>query len=80
MTEPRTTKEVADEGGNEFEHHYMRKEDILDAMVNGTPHRALCGTVFIPVSSPQTAGAMPDESATVCRKCSRLIALLKRSV
>lgn len=37
-----------DEGDHERFAHYAPKDKILEAMVSGTPIRALCGKVWVP--------------------------------
>lgn len=53
-----------DEGDHERFAHYAPKDKILEAMVTGTPIRALCGKVWVPSRDP---GRFP-----VCPVCKEI--------
>ncbi|MGE5827280.1 MAG: DUF3039 domain-containing protein [Micromonosporaceae bacterium] len=49
-----------DEGDHERFAHYADKDKIMEAMVNGTPVRALCGKVWVPSRDPQRFPICPE--------------------
>jgi hypothetical protein len=49
--------------------HYVKKEDVLRAAVEGVPATALCGKTWIPSRDPQ--------KYPPCPKCVELMDLLK---
>jgi hypothetical protein len=49
-----------DEGDHERFSHYVDKEKITEAMVLGTPVRALCGKVWVPSRDPQRFPICPE--------------------
>lgn len=49
--------------------HYVRREDILRAAVDGVPATALCGKTWIPGRDP--------EKYPVCPSCKELMGLLR---
>jgi hypothetical protein len=51
LTEERTEYRVQ-EGDHERFSHYADRDKIMEAMVNGTPVRALCGKVWVPSRDP----------------------------
>jgi hypothetical protein len=56
LTDQRTDEQVdyrLDEGDHERFSHYAPKDKIMEAMVEGTPVRALCGKVWVPSRDPQ---------------------------
>ena len=53
---PRTT----DDGDHERLSHYVPKDKLMDAMVNGTPVVALCGKVWVPSRDPQRFPVCPE--------------------
>jgi Protein of unknown function (DUF3039) len=56
LTDERTEEEVdyrLDEGDHDRFSHYAPKDKIMEAMVEGTPVRALCGKVWVPSRDPQ---------------------------
>ena len=57
-TEERTTP--TDNGDHERLSHYVPKDKLMDAMVNGTPVVALCGKVWIPSRDPQKFPVCPE--------------------
>jgi hypothetical protein len=63
ITEERTeerTEYRLDEGDHERFSHYADKEKIMEAMVNGTPVRALCGKVWVPSRDPKRFPVCPE--------------------
>ena len=58
-TEERTDLRL-DEGDHERLSHYADKDKIMEAMVNGTPVRALCGKVWVPTRDPQRFPICPE--------------------
>ena len=51
LIEERTDYRVQ-EGDHERFSHYADRDKIMEAMVNGTPVRALCGKVWVPSRDP----------------------------
>ena len=51
LTEERTEYRVQ-EGDHERFSHYADRDKIMEAMVYGTPVRALCGKVWVPSRDP----------------------------
>jgi hypothetical protein len=49
-----------DDGDHERFSHYVPKDKLMDAMVNGTPVIALCGKVWIPSRDPQRFPVCPE--------------------
>lgn len=47
------TKPLPDDGDHERFAHYVAKDKLTDAMVNGTPVKALCGKVWVPSRDPE---------------------------
>jgi hypothetical protein len=58
-TEERTDYRL-DEGDHERFSHYADKDQIMEAMVNGTPVRALCGKVWVPSRDPSRFPVCPE--------------------
>jgi hypothetical protein len=58
-TEERTDYRL-DEGDHERFSHYADKDKIMEAMVNGTPVRALCGKVWVPSRDPKRFPVCPE--------------------
>jgi hypothetical protein len=48
-----------DEGDHERYSHYAPKDKIMEAMVTGTPVRALCGKVWVPSRDPKRFPVCP---------------------
>ena len=48
-----------DEGDHERFSHYAPKDQIMQAMVEGTPVRALCGKLWVPSRDPQRFPVCP---------------------
>ena len=60
LTEERTDTDYRlDEGDHERFSHYADKDKIMEAMVNGTPVRALCGKVWVPSRDPKRFPVCP---------------------
>lgn len=49
-----------DDGDHERFSHYVPKDKLMDAMVNGTPVVALCGKVWVPTRDPERFPVCPD--------------------
>ncbi len=49
-----------DEGDHERFSHYVEKDKLTEAMVMGTPVRALCGKVWVPSRAPEKFPVCPD--------------------
>lgn len=49
-----------EEGDHERFSHYVPKDKLMEAMVNGTPVIALCGKVWVPSRDPQRFPVCPD--------------------
>ena len=47
-------------GDHERVSHYVPKDKLMEAMVNGTPVVALCGKVWVPSRDPQKFPVCPD--------------------
>jgi len=57
-TDERT--QTTDHGDHERLSHFVPKDKLMDAMVNGTPVVALCGKVWIPSRDPQKYPVCPE--------------------
>ena len=55
-TKPVTT----DDGDHERFSHYVPKDKLVDAMINGTPVIALCGKVWVPSRDPEKYPTCPE--------------------
>ncbi len=60
-----------DEGDHERFSHYVPKDKLMAAMIEGTPVRALCGKLWVPSRDP--------ERFPVCPECKRIYAELPRN-
>ena len=49
-----------EDGDHERFSHYVPKDKLMEAMVNGTPVVALCGKVWVPSRDPQKGPVCPD--------------------
>ncbi|WP_020523572.1 DUF3039 domain-containing protein [Catelliglobosispora koreensis] len=49
-----------DEGDHERLSHYAPKDKLMQAMVEGTPVRALCGKVWVPTRDPNRFPVCPE--------------------
>jgi hypothetical protein len=63
------TKPRTEDGDHERFSHYVPKNKLTDAMVNGTPVIALCGKVWVPSRDP--------ERYPVCPECKKIWESLK---
>jgi hypothetical protein len=59
LIEERTEFRVQ-EGDHERFSHYADRDKIMEAMVNGTPVRALCGKVWVPSRDPSRFPICPE--------------------
>lgn len=65
--QPTTTPSPStDEGGHDRFAHYVPKHKLTQALVEGTPVRALCGKVWVPSRDP--------DRYPVCPTCKELLA------
>ncbi len=51
---------TTDDGDHERLSHFVPKDKLMDAMVNGTPVVALCGKVWVPSRDPQRYPVCPE--------------------
>lgn len=56
VTDPVSTEQ----GDHERFSHYVPKDKLMEAMVNGTPVIALCGKVWVPNRDPQKFPVCPE--------------------
>ena len=49
-----------DNGDHERLSHFVPKDKLMEAMVNGTPVVALCGKVWVPSRDPQKFPVCPE--------------------
>jgi hypothetical protein len=54
------TRPTTEDGDHERFSHYVPKDKLTDAMVNGTPVIALCGKVWVPSRDPQRFPVCPE--------------------
>ncbi len=54
------TKPTLDDGDHERFSHYVAKDKLTAAMVEGTPVTALCGKVWVPSRDPQKFPVCPE--------------------
>ncbi|HKT02194.1 MAG TPA: DUF3039 domain-containing protein [Rugosimonospora sp.] len=59
QTEERTDYRY-DAGDHERFSHYVDKDELMVAMVEGTPVRALCGKLWVPSRDPQRFPVCPQ--------------------
>lgn len=65
--QPRTTpRPSTDDGDHDRFAHYVPKDKLTQALVEGTPVRALCGKVWVPSRDP--------DRYPVCPTCKELLA------
>lgn len=62
--EDRRTQTSFGDGDHERFSHYVPKDKLTDAMINGTPVIALCGKVWVPSRDP--------EKYPVCPECKKI--------
>jgi hypothetical protein len=62
LEDTRTDRRVqpTDDGDHERFSHYVPKDKLMDAMVNGTPVIALCGKVWVPSRDPERFPVCPE--------------------
>jgi hypothetical protein len=53
------TLPVTEDGDHERFSHYVPKDKLTEAMVMGTPVRALCGKIWVPSRDPQRYPVCP---------------------
>ena len=58
--EDRRTQPVTDDGDHERFSHYVPKDKLTAALVEGTPVVALCGKVWVPARDPQRYPVCPE--------------------
>ena len=58
--EDRRTQPVTDDGDHERFSHYVPKDKLTAALVEGTPVVALCGKVWVPSRDPQRYPVCPE--------------------
>jgi hypothetical protein len=58
--EDQRTEEALDEGGHDRFSHYAPKDQLTEALVMGTPVRALCGKIWVPSRDPQKYPVCPE--------------------
>jgi hypothetical protein len=58
--EDRRTQPTPGDGDHERFSHYVPKDKLMAAMVEGTPVIALCGKVWVPSRDPQKYPVCPD--------------------
>ncbi len=64
---PETTpRPTTDDGDHDRFSHYVPKDELTEALVEGTPVRALCGKVWVPSRDP--------DRYPVCPTCQELLA------
>jgi hypothetical protein len=51
---------TTDDGDHERFSHFVPKDKLTDAMVNGTPVIALCGKVWVPSRDPEKYPVCPE--------------------
>jgi hypothetical protein len=49
-----------DEGDHEKFAHYVHKDKLMQAMVEGTPVRAMCGKLWVPSRDPKRFPVCPE--------------------
>ena len=59
ITEEQVQPSLGD-GDHERFSHYVAKDKLTDALVNGTPVVALCGKVWVPSRDPQRFPICPE--------------------
>ena len=51
---------TTDDGDHERFSHFVPKDKLTDAMINGTPVIALCGKVWVPSRDPERYPVCPE--------------------
>lgn len=49
-----------DNGDHDMFAHYAPKDEITEALINGTPIMALCGKVWVPSRNPENFQMCPE--------------------
>ena len=49
-----------EDGDHERMSHYVPKDRLMDAIINGTPVVALCGKVWVPTRDPERFPVCPE--------------------
>ncbi len=60
VEETRPRPSAGDDGDHERFSHYVPKHLLMQAMVEGTPVRALCGKLWVPSRDPQRFPVCPE--------------------
>ena len=60
LRDERADERTTDAGDHERLSHYVPKDKLMDAMVNGTPVVALCGKIWVPSRDPQRFPVCPE--------------------
>ena len=58
--EDRRTQPTLDDGDHERFSHYVPKDKLMQALVEGTPVRALCGKLWTPTRDPSRFPVCPE--------------------
>lgn len=53
-------RRTTDDGDHERFSHFVPKDQLMDALVNGTPVIALCGKVWVPSRDPEKYPVCPE--------------------
>ncbi len=53
-------RRTLDDGDHERLSHYVPKDKLMEAMVNGTPVVALCGKIWVPSRDPERFPVCPE--------------------
>lgn len=53
-------RQTFEEGDHERFSHFVPKDKLMEAMINGTPVIALCGKVWVPSRDPERFPVCPD--------------------
>jgi len=62
LEDERVVEDLAhlEDGDHERFSHYVPKDKLMEAMVNGTPVVALCGKVWVPSRDPEKYPVCPE--------------------
>lgn len=53
-------KKTSEPGDHDLFAHYVEKDGLADAIINGTPMIALCGKVWVPHRNPDNFPTCPE--------------------
>jgi hypothetical protein len=53
------TRVWTDDGEHELHSHYAPKDEVMEALINGTPIMALCGKIWVPHRDPKKYPVCP---------------------